>query len=196
MARAETFQFFRAFVRHPATIGAIAPSSSRLAKAITANLDIPNDRCVIDFGPGTGRFTRQLQHCVRHPSQYLGIECHPAFVKMLAEQFPEMAFVHGSAEHAHRIHADANLPPACAVISGLPFASLSADVQNGIVDALDRLLAAGGIFRTFQYVHAYVAPNATRLRRRMQDLFGPPTAKRIVWPNLPPAVVVSWTRPP
>jgi len=196
MSRVEAIRFLHAFVQHPAEIGAIAPSSARLAKAITADLEIPPDRCVIEFGPGTGRFTRRLERHMADPSRYLGIECHPDFVQMLTEKFPEMTFVHGSAEHAVQFHAQAGLPPVHAVISGLPFASLGADVQDRIVEAIDTLLPAGGVFRTFQYLHAYAAPNAVRFRRRMRGLFGPPTATHIVWRNLPPAAVVCWQRPP
>ncbi len=81
------------------------------------------------------------------------------------------------------------------MISGLPFASLPGVVRRGILEDLAAILAAGGIFRTFQYVHAYVFPKARRFRREMAERFGPALRLGPVVRNIPPAWVLSWGDP-
>ncbi len=189
----DTRQFLSAFLRHPARVGAIAPSSPQLARAMVRDLHLPAGGCVIEFGPGTGPFTAELAN-LTGPNAYLGIEREPRFVRVLENRFPQMRFVTGSAEDAVTLHAEAGLGPVRAVICGLPFASLPPSVQDGIVDALDQMLTPGCMFRTFQYVHAYGLPTAIRFRRRMRELFGRHHRSRPVLRNIPPAYVLTWQR--
>jgi len=186
-------KFLAAFLRHPARIGAIAPSSPQLARAMVRDLEIPNGSCVIEFGPGTGPFTEALAQCLPADG-YLGIEREPNFVRVLQQRFPQLQFIEGSAENAVTLHAQSGLGPVRAIICGLPFASLPPSVQDAVTDALDRLLQPGTIFRTFQYIHAYALPTAVRFRRRMKQIFGPHHRSQAVLRNLPPAYVLTWSR--
>jgi len=189
----EAGQFLRAFLRHPARVGAIAPSSPYLAREMVRGLEVPPGRCVLEFGPGTGPFTAELRR-VTGRDGYLGIEREPQFVDMLMRRFPDMRFVNASAADAVSLHAESGLGPVHAVICGLPFASLPPSVQDGIVEALDQLLPPGCMFRTFQYVHAYGLPTAVRFRRRMAELFGRHERSKPVLRNIPPAYVLTWRR--
>jgi phosphatidylethanolamine/phosphatidyl-N-methylethanolamine N-methyltransferase len=194
MLLGETFAFLKAFVRHPGQVGAVAPSSRFLARAMVAGLELADGEAVIELGPGTGPFTAEIARLTGRPGTYLGIEREGAFVEMLRDRFPHMPIAHGSAEHAHELARQAGLGPVRAVISGLPFAVLEAGVQDRIMAALDQLLGPGGEFRTFQYLHAWPMPQAVRFRRRMAGLFGPHRASRVVLLNLPPAMVLTWRR--
>ena len=84
--------------------------------------------------------------------------------------------------------------PTRAIICGLPFASLPLATQDAIIDSLEDLVPPGGLFRTFQYVHAYFLPAAVRFRRRMNRTFGPHHRSPAVLANLPPAYVLTWSR--
>lgn len=175
------------------------PSSPALARAMVRGLEVRADEAVVELGPGTGAFTRAILGLLPDRARYLGVELNPRFVAHLRRRFPAdehpgADFVEGSAEDAARHHADAALPTARAVLCGLPFASLPASVQDGVVASLDQLLAAGGEFRTFQYVHAYRLPAARRFRARMDGVFGPGKRSRPVLMNVPPAFVLSWSR--
>jgi phospholipid N-methyltransferase len=194
MTFASRLQFARAAVRHPRAVGAVAPSSRRLAAAMVADLALEPDHAVLELGPGTGPFTAALRRRLPSPELYLGLETHGPFVARLRGRFPELCFVHGSAEHAVDWHARYRLPPVGAIVSGLPFASLSQPVQDATLDAIHALLRPGGVFVTFQYLHAQPAPAAIRFRRQMARRFGPPAGQRRVLRNLPPAAVVRWRR--
>lgn len=186
--------FLRVLLRAPARTGAIAPSSIHLARAMASGLTLRAGEAIVEFGPGTGALTAEIRRILPSPSSYLGIEIDRRFVQVLGRRFPELRVVHGSAEEAPRFVAEAGLSRVKAIICGLPFASLPADVQGRVIQALDVLVGPGAQFRTFQYVHACGLPPAVRFRSRMRELFGPPT-RQTVLRNLPPAHVLGWSRP-
>ena len=190
----DTTTFLRAWLRHPACIGAVAPSSDALAREMTRDLHLESDDAVLEFGPGTGPFTARIAPMLADPAQYLGIDREPRFVALLQRRFGQLRFAAGSAEQAPRLVREANLRRIRTVICGLPFASLSNRVQDSVIDSLDRLITSGGEFRTFQYVHAYGLPAAIRYRRRMAEVFGRHRRSRPILRNIPPAFVLTWNR--
>lgn len=181
-------------LRNPAAVGAVLPSSQALARRMVRGIDFNGSGAVLELGPGTGPFTAELQRQLKDRRHYLGIEINSRFIQLLRERYPEMNFVEGSAEEADRFFRERSLPPLKAIISGLPFASLPIPVQDGILKSLDRLMAPGVTFRTFQYAHAMAMPAAIRFRRRMKELFGRGRISRPVLFNFPAAVVLSWQR--
>ena len=187
-------KFLGSFVRHPRQIGAVVPSSPALAKAMVRGLEVGGGQSVVELGPGTGAFTDAILRHLPDDASYLGIELNGDFVDHLRERFPGASFVKGCAQDAARHHAESALPAVRAVLCGLPFASLPHAVQDGVVESLDALLADGGEFRTFQYVHAYRMPAARRFRRRMDGVFGPGERSPAVRLNIPPAYVLRWSR--
>ena len=52
--------FFWQYLRHPRSIGAIAPSSKKLARKMVQPIDFSRASCIMEFGPGTGVFTDEL----------------------------------------------------------------------------------------------------------------------------------------
>ena len=192
---ADLLRFAGRFLRHPMRVGAVAPSSRHLARAMVEGLEIGAGQAVVEFGPGTGAFTEAIRTRLGPSARYLGIERDGAFVAMLRRRFAGLQFVEDSAEHAPRLVREAGLGPVAAIICGLPFASLPPRVQDGVIEAVDALLGPGGEFRTFQYAHAWPLPTAVRYRRRMAAILGPPHRRGPIWRNLPPAFVLTWRKP-
>jgi len=152
----------------------------------------PHDT-IVELGPGTGAFTGAIRRALPEPSGYLGIEIDAGFVEILRSEYPDLEFVHGSAEDLAAILRERRRDNVYAVLSGLPFASLPQPVQDRILTSLDDVLAGGAVFRTFQYVHAFPLPKARRFRAAMRERFGECQVMGPVVRNLPPAFVLSWT---
>lgn len=193
MPKGEHRKFLSQFLRNPASVGAIAPSSAYLARAMVRGLSDCADGAVLEFGPGTGAFTAAIRDSLPQHCRYLGIEVEERFVDVLRTRFPDLDFAHASAADVRALCDERELGPVRAVISGLPFASLPVPVQDGIVSGLLEVLTPGASFRTFQYVHAYRLPKAQRFRKQMTKLFGPVVRSRPVLRNLPPAYSLTWT---
>ena len=51
--------FFLEYLRHPSTIGAVAPSSRWLARKMIEAIRFNRCKCIVEYGPGTGAFTNE-----------------------------------------------------------------------------------------------------------------------------------------
>lgn len=54
------FQFIKQYIKNPKFVGAIAPSSKKLAAAMMQPIDFEKAKCIVEFGPGTGVFTEEI----------------------------------------------------------------------------------------------------------------------------------------
>jgi phosphatidylethanolamine/phosphatidyl-N-methylethanolamine N-methyltransferase len=193
-SKGDKILFLRQFLRNPLTVGAVAPSSRRLSRAMVAGLHHGPGACVAEFGPGTGSFTASIAATLAPSARYLGIERNAVFAERLGRKFPDLRFVCGSVENVLELVRDRLLLPLDAVISGLPFASFSRVVTNSILDGLHASLRDGGTFTTFEYVHTYGLPSTFRFRREMRRRFGAPVSRKLVAGNLPAALVLRWRK--
>ncbi len=186
--------FFTRFLRRPRTIGAIVPSSVALARAAVEPLGESRDAAVVELGPGTGVFTREILRRLNGRGRYLGVDIEPAFVDRLRRRWPGLDCVCASAEELPALLAARGVTGVDHIVSGLPFATLPAGTARRVVDAVAAALNPGGTFTTFQYVHAYGWPQARAFRRRMSARLGTSPSVRVVVRNVPPAVVLTWVR--
>ncbi len=182
------------FVRSPRTTGAVAPSSRALARAMVADLDLSGPVRVVELGPGTGVFTREIAEHLGPAARCLAIDVDPGFVEQLHRRCPRVDAVCGSAADLPAITASAGFDRVDHIISGLPFASLPATVTSAILDGVVEVLRPGGTFTTFQYVHGYPSPLATTFRQEMTARLGSSPTRQLVWRNVPPAYVLGWCR--
>lgn len=147
---------------------------------------------VVELGPGTGVFTRQIVERLGAGGRYLGVDIEPAFVERIRRDWPHVDCVCASAEALPELAAERDLAPVDHIISGLPFASLPALTTRLILDAACGILRPGGTFTTFQYVHAYGLPPAVAFRRDLSARLGSAPAADLVVRNVPPAWVLRW----
>ena len=178
-------RFLREYIKTPNTIGAIAPSSRRLAAAMTDAIDFGRARCIVEYGAGTGVFTRQVAARKRPDTVYIVIEKNERFYEMLLRQFqgmPGVALVHGDAGDVCRFLNEHRIGHADYIISGLPFTSLPEQASRRILAQTRKAIGEEGVFVTFQY---------TLLRKKFLESYF--CIQRIVrvWRNLPPAYVLQ-----
>lgn len=188
-------QFLGTFLRRPGAVGAVLPSSRYLARALVGRLDLLPGQLLVEYGPGTGPMTAVIAELLPVGARYLGIEIEPQFHRLLTQRFPQLDFHCGSAGDVVQILRDRQLPSPVRIVSGLPFASLPAAVQDAVVAGIACCLEGGGEFRTFQYVHAYGMKAARRFRARMAEHFASFERLGPVLRNVPPAFVLRyWNR--
>lgn len=185
--------FFGRFLRNPTSVGAVLPSSRYLSRALVGRLDLQPGELMVEFGPGTGPATAIIHDALPPQARYLGIELDRGFHSLLSERFPSLDFEHGSAADVRQILERRGLPRPRRIVSGLPFASLPAAVQDGVIDGVVwSLRGSDGDFRTFQYVHAYGLRAARRFRAMMQERFEGFERIGPVMRNVPPAFVLRY----
>jgi phospholipid N-methyltransferase len=192
----EVLGFFREFVRSPLSIGAVAPSSRHLARAMLEGLDLGRAGAVVEYGPGTGAFTRAILSRLPAGVPFVAIERSPVCAAFLRAHLPSLDVVEDSVENVAAICARKGISEVGAVLSGLPWASFSPGLQDRALGATLDVLAPGAAFVTFAYLQGLLLPPGRRFRRLLGERFASVETSPVVWRNLPPAVVYRCrTRP-
>ncbi|HSY54731.1 MAG TPA: methyltransferase domain-containing protein [Opitutaceae bacterium] len=192
---AEYWHFISAFLRRPMTVGAVAPSSPALARAMVPPVDLKSAQIVVELGAGTGAITHAIRQRIGHATELAAFELHPDATECLRKKFPGIHVIHDTAEnlrqHLDRLghrHADS-------IISGLPWSTMSDQLQGRILDAVLASLHPEGVFSVMVYVHSKGLPSSTKFKRKLEARFGRITASPIIWGNLPPAFVYYCEEP-
>ncbi|MDG4764309.1 methyltransferase domain-containing protein [Solwaraspora sp. WMMD406] len=187
--------FLREFLRSPTRVGAVAPSSRRLADAITSPIPERGDPIVVELGPGTGAFTAVIQSRLAGRGRHLAIELSPTMAELLASRHPGVEVITGNAADCRSFLTERDLSHATVVVSGLPWVSFPRDLQLASLDAVHDALSPDGAFTTFGYVLTRHTPPARRFRQLLHDRFEEVVVGRTVLANLPPAFVYHARRP-
>lgn len=147
-------EFWKQYIKNPRCIGAVAPSSKRLAKAMVQPIDFGSAFCIIEFGPGTGVFTQELINRRKEDTTLILIEQNVDFYGLLKKKYDahkNLVIIHGSAENAYKILRKHGFSNADYIVSGLPFTSLPKEVSLRIIEAAKKVIGQEGLFITFQY---------------------------------------------
>ncbi|WP_112309264.1 class I SAM-dependent methyltransferase [Pseudogemmobacter bohemicus] len=176
--------FRRRLLRNPRQISAIAPSSRVLARAMTAGIN-PESGKVVEFGPGTGRFTEAILARGVAPENLTLFELDDEFVDYLRRKFPGVAVHKAGAEEAAAIVGGG----VSTVISGLPLLSMPDPVRRAILGSAFGMLAPGGEYVQFTYGPRPPIPPESIAALGLSVDNG-----HKVWANLPPARVYRFRR--
>lgn len=181
--------FLKRFIANPGLVGAFCPSSPALCREITSHINIESAEAVVELGPGTGVITDEILARLNPQAKFVAIELDNKMYKNLRRNRPNLTVVNDSAEHLPQIMQKQDIRHLNAVISGLPWAAFPEKMQRGILDAIVSSLTGGGYFATFAYVQGLVLPAAQRFKKMLGDSFREVEVSRVVWNNLPPAIV-------
>jgi phosphatidylethanolamine/phosphatidyl-N-methylethanolamine N-methyltransferase len=184
----DSFEFLRGFIRNPAQVGSVVPSSRRLEQRLVRNAAVAQARTVVELGPGTGGTTAALLKAMAPGAQLLAIELDLNFYRHLSSSIadPRFQLELGSAERLEEFLASRRLGAADAIVSGIPFSTMPPEVSDRIAATVARVLRPGGRFVAYQ-VRAHVAGFVT-------PYLGQPD-KQWEFANVPPVRVFSWTKP-
>jgi len=182
-------RFLREFLSRPRGIGAVAPSSTRLAKEITRGIDWSRVQVAVEFGPGTGVFTEYILSNLPPQAKFFVIERNPALADCFRRRYPQVALHEDCAGNIRQICQRQGVDQVDCVISGLPWAIFSEALQIRLLEALHSILKPGGQFTTFAYLQGLLMPNGRRFRKKLDVYFTEISRSPLVWLNLPPAFV-------
>ncbi len=182
-------RFFLRWLRRPARLGAVVPSSPALAAALAAEVDTQAPGAVVELGSGTGRVTAALVDAGVAPETLVAIEREASFCALLAARFPGVRVVRGDSRALKRLLAHNPVGPVKAVVSSLPLLNLSAREQRAVLSQVAAVLAPGGVLVQYTYGPAEPVPSGLRAELGL-------TGERTHWVlvNLPPAAVWRYRR--
>ncbi len=191
----DAFHLLSRSLRAPHKVGSLWPSSRYLARYMLQGVPLKSGDVVVEYGPGTGPFTHFLKYYVEQGVSYLGIEQDRVLYEKLRRRFPQLRFHHGSAEEVKQLLPYYQLEKPSLVISGLPFANMPAAIQEAILQVTQEVLRDDGFFRTFTYLFSSISPRALQFKKIVLNKFLQQHQSKIVFSNLPPARVLSFSHP-
>jgi phospholipid N-methyltransferase len=186
--------FIKEFALNPNSIGAIAPSSDFLGSEIVNELGLEQARSVLEYGPGTGALTRHVMATIPRDCTLVAIERNPVFAQQLRAQFPKMTLHEGSVADVRKICDQYGVSSVDCIVSGLPWAAFSLEMQREYLNAMMTVLRPGGRFATFAYLHGLALPAGRRFADLLPEYFVEIKRSRVIWRNVPPAFVYRCRR--
>jgi phospholipid N-methyltransferase len=175
----------KTFFEHPTMVGSAFPASRWLVHRMLEPIDWRGIKLFVEFGSGTGAFTRAALSRLPADAALLALDTSPAFVDHLRASIDDSRLhaVCAPAANVAAILRERRLPPADCILSGLPFSTLEPAEADRTMRASRAILALDGMFCAYQ------------MRRAIEPLlktnFGAIHAA-YEWRNIPPCHLY-WT---
>lgn len=173
--------FLKTWIRHPLTIGSVAPSAPSLVNRMLEPIQWDRIDTVVELGAGTGPVTAEIARRKPANVRFLAFEREPKFRELLQQRCPGVQ-LYPEASELCQVLSMTGRPQADVIVSGIPFTNLTAAQQERLLDQVEQALAPDGLFVAFQYSPLLYQ----RLRRRFVHC-----EVDVVLGNLPPALVFT-----
>ena len=178
--------FFQEFLKHPLQIGSIIPSSRFLERRIVEAAHVKSVNVIIELGPGTGGVTRAILQAMPQHAKLLSIEINSHFNTMVRKIDDNRLIAHlGSAGDLEEIMSTYDLSAPNAIISGIPFSTLSHSAGSQILETVSSLLAPSGRFVAYQV--------SDRVATLCQPFLGTGQMSTEFF-NIPPMRIFEWVK--
>lgn len=177
--------FILEFLKERKTIGSILPSSRFLTKKILKNIDFKKVDVIVEYGPGTGVFTREIIKRKEDDTLFLIFELHEPFYLKLQEEFAHhknVKVINDSALSILQYLKENNRESADVIISSLPLANFTKTLTVKILKSSKEALCKNGCFLQYQYTLA-----TKQLLQKVFDL----EKVQLAVVNVPPAFIYN-----
>ncbi|MCW2392754.1 phospholipid N-methyltransferase [Sphingobium sp. B1D7B] len=180
--------FLKEFAKAPLSVGSPIATSAGTIKRQLEGVDWAKTRLFVEYGPGTGEFTRYILAHLPRDAQLIAIESENGLADHLRQTIDDPRFtVHtGSALKAQTILGHDVVGRVDYILSGLPFSALEKPDRARIVEDAARLLNDDGEFLAYQ-VRRAIEPSLRKVFTRVK--------RRRRWLNVPP-YHLYWCREP
>lgn len=136
----DEIRFIKGMMSTPKTVGAIMPTSARMANRMASIIDTGSGLPVLELGPGTGVITKAILERGVRPADLVSIEYAPHFCTLLQERFPSVDVRNGDVFELGNVLADRQDQIFDSVISAVPMLSFPLERRIGLMrDLLARV---------------------------------------------------------
>jgi phosphatidylethanolamine/phosphatidyl-N-methylethanolamine N-methyltransferase len=181
--------FLKQYLQKPFGIGAITPSSKRLAQLMVGSLELQPHDVVVELGPGTGVFTRELLEQGVDPDKLILVEFNADFAKFLRGEFPGVRVVEGDAGELPKLLGVLGQGKIKRVVSGIPLRSLRPEHRKQITHAIGASLEPGGVAVQFSYLKTSPFPKTAAVEGGLSG-----NRVGLAMGNVPPAFVWKYVK--
>ncbi len=175
--------FLSNFLKNPAQVAAVAPSSKYAIKSILRNIDFSRAKTIVEYGPGTGPVTKDLLEQMGEDATLICFEPNENFFSFLCESINDsrLKLINDGAEnidfHLNRLDAGG----IDYILSGIPFSLLAKETKKSILGKTSDALAENGKFIVYQQYNPH-------MERYLKEHFSN-VSKQIEFRNFPPTFI-------
>ena len=140
------------FLRDPDSVGSVFPASSYMVRRTLAPIEWNDVDLMVEFGPGTGRFTFEALARMKPSARLLAIEPGEAFVDHLRSTSHDarLIVVKGEAQQVRDIMDSYGFAQASCILSGIPFSTIEPGDAITIAERSRQALGRDGMFVAYQ----------------------------------------------
>ncbi|OED39208.1 hypothetical protein AB833_16905 [Chromatiales bacterium (ex Bugula neritina AB1)] len=173
-------------LKRPSLTGAIAPSSSFVARRVVELADISDSKTVVELGPGTGVFTTQILKSISPATDFFALEVNEAFADATRNRCPQARVYHDSATKlSHYLNVNSFGLCDC-IITSLPWTIFNPHEQEQLLETISASLKPGGRFISIVYAGAKMRERGRYYINSLPLFFSTVHKTHTVWQNLPP----------
>jgi phospholipid N-methyltransferase len=177
--------FLKEFFKERKTVGAIRPSSKSLTNKMLNNVDFKTSNVIVEYGPGTGVFTRRILEEMKSDAKLYVFELHEPFYNKLKKEFENdnrVEIIFDSAVEVRKYLEADNHKYADVIISSLPLTNFDQKLTMRILKSAEIALKPEGQYIQFQY--------SLNARKLLVKIFNS-ISIQFTANNLPPAFVYT-----
>jgi phosphatidylethanolamine/phosphatidyl-N-methylethanolamine N-methyltransferase len=147
----DEIRFIKGMISTPKTVGAIMPTSARMAARMASIIDTGSGLPVLELGPGTGVITKAILAKGVKPENLVSVEYSSEFVRHLRGKYPGVNFINGDAFSLAETLENYRGQKFDCVISGIPLLNFPMHQRVKLVEDLLKLIPAGRPIVQFSY---------------------------------------------
>jgi phosphatidylethanolamine/phosphatidyl-N-methylethanolamine N-methyltransferase len=147
----DNIRFLKGVIATPKTVGAIMPTSARMANRMASIIDTGSGLPVLELGPGTGVITRAILDMGVKPENVVSVEYSSDFVRHLRGKYPGVNFINGDAFSLAETLENYRGQKFDCVISGIPLLNFPMHQRVKLVEDLLKLVPVGRPIVQFSY---------------------------------------------
>jgi len=182
----EKLEFYKGWLANPKKVGAIAPTSTTMARIMASVIRPDSGLKVLELGPGSGVTTKAILDHGVEPENLVSVEYTQSFIPGLRQRYPGVNFIHDDAFNISKIAQELGIEKFDAIISALPLLNFPIAQRLRYVKMMLDLLEPGRPLVQFSYGLNPPVPERSKLYSV--------NALDTVLLNLPPARIWTYQR--
>lgn len=172
-------------------VASVAPTSSFGVERVCRRINFEQAGVIVEFGPGSGAFTRELLKRMRPDARLVAFEVNESFVRHLTAGTRDrrLSVLHCGAEESLQVLRAMGIERVDTIVSGVPFSFFEPERKIRIIDSAARLLQPYGQLLTYQAFPPQPLQHK-RLRQYLKPYFTV-TGVEYEFRNIPPLQILD-----
>jgi len=188
------FKLLRQLIQSPIETGTTSASSEKISQLIADSANLPEKKSIVELGPGTGVFTKQIIQRISSGTLFFCLEINEQFVKDTRSNCPNAIVYHASALDIKKYLLKHNLKHCDCIVSGLPWGLFGLEIQKQLLNEVYDSLESGGKFLAIAYITGLMFKPGIRFKKLLNQKFQKVEKTRIIWGNILPAFIYICTK--